>query len=236
MRAAEHSSVQGRSAHSILSSDELASVLSHGLDLPLAALRASMESLNEVLPADAKGNGPLHHALREVGALGRNVRELVEFASAPEPMPLRCTASEIAVAARGALSPTDRPHVMVARLANAGTLHTDAPLLTRCLRRLIQNSLEAGSEHVLLTVRHENGYAKFTVIDASPQKFDAEWACSAFHSTKSNHLGLGLSIARRDVELLAGTLEIFRSDSNETSVVVTVPESASAPLNGSSRG
>ena len=187
-----------------------------------------MESLNETLPTDSKGNGPLDNALDEVNRLGRNVRELVEYASPPYPMPLRCTATEIAIAARNSLPIDVRGRVVLARISADGSIHTDAPLLTQCLRRLVENAIEAGSDQVLLVVRRENGHTSFSVIDGAASSFDADWALEAFNSTKRNHLGLGLAIAHRDVEALGGTLELLRSPQNETSVVVTIPDAAAS--------
>ena len=61
--------------------DELNDALANGLDLPLNALRASMEALNRTLPNDAPSNGVIAGALEEVDLLGRKVRELIEYTS-----------------------------------------------------------------------------------------------------------------------------------------------------------
>ena len=57
-------------------------------DLPVAALRASMEALSKELSRGDRGRGMIVGALEEVDRIGRNVQDLMEFAQAPEPLPL----------------------------------------------------------------------------------------------------------------------------------------------------
>jgi K+-sensing histidine kinase KdpD len=214
---------------------ELELALSQGLDIPLRALRASMESMSNELTREGDSAVLLSGVLEEVERLGRNVRELVEFASAPRPMPLACTVDEILISARSALSTTKRRRVTIAHAEEGSTLCVDGPLLARSLQRFLENALEAGSEHVLLIAHREDGATRFTVFDDAPQSFDAEWAVPAFHSTKRNHLGLGLSLAERDVALLDGSIEFSNCPRGNKCVAVFVPDhdpaKATNPIN-----
>ena len=201
----------------------MSQAIAEGLDLPLSALRASMESLNRMLPADVNGNGPLEGALDEVRRLGRNVRDLMEFTSPPNPLPMRCTANEIAMSAMRGLAPEHRSRVTVARVEAGGTMRADAPLLARNLRRLLQNALEAGTGDVFLIVRRESGKTSFSVTDRSSHSFDTRNARSPFQSSKARHLGLGLALTERDVALMNGTLEL-RCSPSRTYARVTIPD------------
>ena len=183
-----------------------------------------MEALNVSLATDAGNRGVLEGALEEVNRLGRNVRELMEYAMHPQPMPLRCTTAEIVHSACSGFSKAQRDRIVAAHASAGATLQTDAPLIGRCLGRVIENALESGSEEILVVVRQENGHTSFAVVDGSPSTFDSEWATSAFHSTKQSHLGLGLAITERDVALLKGTLRFERSELGETCVTITVPD------------
>ena len=207
---------------------ELELALSQALDLPLLALRASMESLEKSLSREGDSALILSGALDEVERLERNVRELVEFASAPEPMPLRCTVAEILLGARRGLAPELRRRVTVAHAEEDSTLHVDGPLLARSLRRFLENALEAGAENVLLSARRTGCSVRFTVVDDAPQPFDAEWALPAFRSTKRNHLGLGLALAKRDVALLDGSIEFSNGCHEDKLVTVVVPDASAA--------
>src|SRR6185436_14232221 len=115
--------------------------LAQGLDTPLAALRATMESLGQELQLEHGAVKPLRidGVLREVDRLGKNVRELCEFATPPVPRPLRCSLEEIVAAARAPLAPEQRARVIVARSEPGPDIDVDGPLLSGCLRRLLEN-------------------------------------------------------------------------------------------------
>ena len=203
---------------------DLELALSQGLDIPLLALRVAMESLNKALVRDGDSSLILSGALDEVDRLERNVRELVEFASEPTPMPLRCTVTEILLSARHGLRPELRGRVIMAHPEESSTLQVDGPLLARSLRRFLENAFEAGAEQVLMIARRGPHGTRFTVVDDAPQRFDAEWAVPAFRSTKRNHLGLGLSLAERDIALLDGTIEFSSGHRGGKFVTVTIPD------------
>ena len=207
---------------------DLRVALSQALDIPLGALRASMESLEKALAREGDSSLILTGALEEVDRLERNVRELVDFASQPKPMPLRCTVAEILLSATGSLPPEMRERVLIALAEEDSTLQVDGPLLARTLRRFLENALEAGAEQVLLSARHVSEGTQFTVVDDAPQHLDAEWAVPAFRSTKRNHLGLGLSLAKRDVALLEGSIEFVKGPRGDKFVTVTIPDRAAA--------
>ena len=61
--------------------------LRQALDLPLTALRASMESLSRLIKKQDGGALILDGAIKEVDRIERNVRELMEFASPPDSRP-----------------------------------------------------------------------------------------------------------------------------------------------------
>ncbi len=196
--------------------DELGPALARGLGLPLTALRASIESLREALSADSPGHHVASNVLQEVDRLNRNLRDLLDYASSPRPTPSRCTASEIALSARGALPESARARVTLARERTDATLRVDGPLLTRNVQRLLERALDEGSEEILLVVRQERGSTVFSVIGSSSPRA---------RSSRPRSTGLALSVARRDVETLQGTLEIRRSPSGETCATVILPDS-----------
>jgi len=209
----------------------LARALVQGLDTPLSALRATMESLGYELehsaPRPALRPQRLDGVLREVERLGKNVRELCDLAAPPVPQALACTLEEIVRAARAALPPEQRERVLIARSEAQATIDVDGPLVSQCLRRLLENALEAtpgsGDEPVLVVARCEAGEACFTVVDAAPSALGPGWQPVPFQTTKPNHLGLGLSLTQRDVALLAGRLEFLASGAGQTCVRISIP-------------
>lgn len=209
---------------------EVCDALSHGLDLPVAALRASMESLCTELAGSSVREPMLRSALEEVNRLGHNVQELVDYATPPNPRPLRCSVREILAQAARAADGTHRPRLILAQEEPRASLMVDGPMLAGALRRLVQNAFEAGAHEVLVSARRRADHTVFTVLDRASAAFDAAWAQLPFHSSKPNQLGLGLTLVKRDVELLGGTLEIHGNQPPTcvTSVVVTVPDAARA--------
>lgn len=206
---------------------ELETRLARSIDLPLAALRASLESLNHSLP----GEDPLGGVIDEVLRIGTNVRELVEFTCPPQPQPTRCQAAEITGSALRGLSDELRERILVAEIDSRCELSTDVSLVASALRRVIENALEAATDQVLLTVRQDDEFTTFSVIDHSAKSFDPHRAITPFHSTKSNHMGLGLALTRRDLGLVGGSLRIERTKREDTTVSLSVPNQSppSAP-------
>ena len=151
------------------------------------------------------------------------MRGLCELAAQPVPLPLSCSLEEIVSAARGGLTPEQRRRVLAARTEPGAAILVDGPLLSACLRRLIENALEATDGLVLLVARREREHASFSVVDDAPGGLGPDWRLVPFHSTKPNHLGLGLTLTRRDVGLLNGRLEFLSTPGSGTCVRITVP-------------
>jgi signal transduction histidine kinase len=204
----------------------LALALTKGLDTPLSALRATMESLgDELAAANLRVLRPqrIDGVLAEVERLGKNVRELCDFAAPPVPRAEACSLDEIVVAARAGLRPEQRGRVVAARCQPNATLEVDGPLLSGSLRRLLENALEATEELVLVVARQDGGEASFTVVDDAPSALGPAWRVAPFQSTKPNHLGLGLALTQRDVALLNGRLEFLSSPGGQTCVRISIP-------------
>jgi signal transduction histidine kinase len=224
MRTAEREQERVPGADVVRVDGSFSRALFQGLDTPLAALRASMESLGqEMLSTRAVKPLRIDGVLREVDLLGKNVRELCELASPPVPHALACSLEEIVSSARAGLSPEQRARVIAARTEPGARLQVDGPLLAACLRRLIENALEAAGGSVLVVLRRERDLASLSVIDGAPSHLAPDWQPVPFHTTKPNHLGLGLTLTRRDVELLNGRLEFLSTPGGDTCVRITIP-------------
>ena len=218
---------QPNSPQALLGRDgSFARALAQGLDTPLSALRATMESFGHELQAvsvrPAMRPQRLAGVLQEVERLGKNVRELCDFAAAPVPQALACTLDEIVTSARAQLWPEQREQVVAACEANV-SIDVDGPLLAGCLRRLLENALEATDELVLLVARRAGDGASFTVVDDAPSALGPDWQVVPFQTTKPNHLGLGLALTQRDVALIDGRLEFLSSPGGQTCVRISIP-------------
>ena len=201
-------------------SAEVGQALAQGLDLQLSALRASIESLRDVLSSDSATRQVASNVLQQVERLGRNVRDLTDYASPPRPRPTRCTASEIVLCARGALPEAARARVIVALERTDGILGVDGPLLVRNLLRLLERAIDLGSPEILLFARQERGRMVFGVVDA---------ASSPLSESRRRAADLSLALVGRDLELLDGRLEIRSSGPGENCVSLTLPVTPASP-------
>ena len=204
---------------------DLGRALAEGLNLPLSALRASMESLTEELARGGVGPLLIDGVLREVDRLGRNVQELLDYASPPVVRPLRCTLEEIVTNARRQLPAASRSRVIAAHERAGATIVIDGPLLSTCLRRLLENALEESSELVLVVVRQEKGRTSFTVLEDGQESLDADVARATLRTTRSNRLALGIAIAERDVAAMNGELEFLGCPAGGKLARLIVPDS-----------
>ncbi len=198
--------------------------LQAGLGIPVAALRASVEGLCSELRGLRPSPAAIPGVLEEVERLGRNVAGLVELARPAEPRPISCRLEEILRSASRAFVPFRRPRLVLARTERGAAVVTDGPLLARALERLVENGLEASDEDdVLLVARREPERVRFAVLNRSRGWLDPQWAMQPFHTTKPNRLGLGLTLAERDVRALGGRLRIETSALGDVRAEVLVP-------------
>lgn len=209
----------------------LSRALAQGLDRPLLALRASLETLGQELRQGPGSVAPMRidGVLGEFERLGKNVRQLLEYATAPAIHALDCSLEEIVQAARAPLASEQRERVVCARIEPGASLIVDGPLLATCLRRLLENALEAGTGTVLVVARRTEESTSFSVLDENgADAFGPEWHPTPFLTTKPNHIGLGLALTQRDVALLGGRLEFLRNPGGETCVRITLPSTENA--------
>jgi K+-sensing histidine kinase KdpD len=209
---------------------DLGLAMSRILRNPLAGLRASMESLVGELGEDATDASPettLKSALDQVTQLSRDVEALVDFA-APRPLaPLQCTLEEIVQAALCTLPGGLRARVRVARPEAPKSVLVDGPVLATCLGHLLESALEAssGDDWVLLQVRDEDGATLFAIVEGGDASL-LHPGSGHQDSTRRAHLGLGVSVAVRDIDRMGAHLLLGTTERGCSRVVVRLPVNA----------
>jgi K+-sensing histidine kinase KdpD len=182
-------------------------------------------STEDASRAGARAGGTLKGALEQVVRMSRDVETLVELA-APKPVaPLRCTVEEILQAALAMLPVEQRARVRVARPAPAHVLLVDGPLLSGSLGHLLESALDAADrdEWVLLQVRHEVDATLFAIVEGgSSSILQPGDLCRG--SLFEAHLGLGISLAVRDLDRMGVELEIDSTTRGCTRVLVQIPD------------
>ena len=98
--------------------------------------------------------------------------------------------------------------------------------LSSALSEIVKNACEAaprGSVHV--KVISENNWVKFKIVDsgAGVPEGDLEKIFLPFYTTKSKHLGIGLTIARRLLAIAGGNVSAFSGEGKGFYLEVAVP-------------
>lgn len=194
------------------------------MQTPLQALQAALESVGVGQINEAERDVVLRCAIEELRKLRRNVDALVEYTAPPTPVPMRCRVGEILLTVREQVGLESRSRLLVACDDHAPELMVDGPLLVRSLRRVVENALEAGSDQVLFASRDGGSGRTFAVMNNCPsQTLDPRDGAASFASTKTDHIGLGLTLAKRDLELMGGSLTVRRTFGGRTLVWAQLP-------------
>ena len=223
---------------------EMARQVAHDIKNPLTPIQLSAEHAQRI---NVDRGRPLSPALDEcMSAILSQVRllrqissEFSSFASSPTANPEPASVSELVEEViepyrRGLLTkvtldvdaPTDLPYAMV-----------DRTLLGRALTNVVENALHAmpGGGALSLRVFHaaasagspagSDGWIVLAVTDTGVGMDQQALAriFEPYFSTKATGTGLGLTIARRNIELLHGSIEVQSERGVGTTVTMRVP-------------
>lgn len=110
----------------------------------------------------------------------------------------------------------------------------DIKLMAQCLANLITNALEAGEPTVAVTIKastREN-ILQLTVTDNGRGigTEDLPFVFDPLYTTKSNHVGLGLTISQRIIEDHGGNIAIESDTGTGTIVTLSIPRERRRPV------
>ncbi len=213
---------------------EMARQVAHDIKNPLTPIQLNAEHLRRVhvdrgRPLDGMVDECVNNILLQVRLLRQLASEFSSFASSPQarpaPTPLGPLLDEILtpyqVALAGRITFTHEG-------AAALVLQVDRVLLARALTNVIENALHAMPGQGRLAVRAHPADAGRVRLDVEDSGIgmDAEALGRIFEpyfSTKATGTGLGLTIARRNVELNGGTIEVASTPGVGTTVSMWLP-------------
>jgi signal transduction histidine kinase len=213
---------------------EMARQVAHEIKNPLTPIQLNAEHLRRVHADRGEPLSPVLQdcvatILTQVKLLRQIASEFSSFASSPTAKPADVDPGallhEIVEPYRSALEERIRFDVDVP--ASLPRVHIDRTLVARSLTNIVENALHAmpGAGTLTVTARHENGRVSIRVSDAGVG-MDREALARAFEpyfSTKASGTGLGLPIAKRNVELSGGTIAIESERDHGTTVTITLP-------------
>jgi nitrogen fixation/metabolism regulation signal transduction histidine kinase len=218
---------------------EMARQVAHDIKNPLTPIQLSAEHLQRV---HRDRGGPLAPVLEEcVDAILTQVRLLRQIASEfsafassptprPSPTPVADLVEEVLRPYRAGLD--DRIRLSVDVAPELPPLEVDRTLVGRALTNLVDNALHAMPGAGVLAVRAARDEATGLVwisVEDTGVGVDAEALGRLFEpyfSTKAAGTGLGLTIAKRNIELNGGTIDVRSEKGAGTTVTVRLPQAA----------
>jgi signal transduction histidine kinase len=213
---------------------EMARQVAHEIKNPLTPIQLSAEHLRRVHadrgePLSPVLDGCVDSILEQVRLLRQIAGEFSSFASSPTPRPGRvevgALVEEVVAPYRAGLA--GRIEIQVDAPASLPPVVVDRTLIGRALTNVIDNALHAmpGQGGLFVTVRPEDAAVAVALRDTGVG-MDAEALARVFEpyfSTKATGTGLGLTIARRNVELNGGTISVDSAPGQGTTVTMRLP-------------
>jgi signal transduction histidine kinase len=122
---------------------------------------------------------------------------------------------------------SERIHIIENVSPDLPPLSLDRTLLARALTNVIENALHAmpGRGSLALTAARADGRVRLSISDTG-EGMDADALRRVFEpyfSTKTRGTGLGLPIAKRNVELNGGTIAVESQKGVGTTVTIELP-------------
>ena len=213
---------------------EMARQVAHEIKNPLTPVQLSAEHLLRVHADRGEPLSPVLEScvdsiLQQVRLLRRIASEFSSFAGSPRVAP-EPTALDRLVA--GVLDPyriglDDRVRLAVAVPATLPMLAIDPTLVSRALTNVIENALHAmpGGGVLTLEAAADGSGVRLAVRDTGVGLDDAALAriFEPYFSTRASGTGLGMAIARRNVELNGGTVDVASRRGEGTTVTLRLP-------------
>jgi signal transduction histidine kinase len=222
---------------------EMARQVAHDIKNPLTPIQLSAEHLRRVHHDRGEPLSPVLERcvdtiLSQVRLLRRISAEFSSFATTPTLRPEPCDPAEIVTEVAHHYQTGLPGHVRFRVAVEPGLpeLVIDRMLIARAITNLIENALQAmprGGE-VVLSAGVQDGAVTVTVSDTGVG-MDASALDRAFDpsfSTKTTGTGLGLPIARRNVELHGGSVAVTSVPGQGTTVLIRLPIGVGEPPTG----
>jgi nitrogen fixation/metabolism regulation signal transduction histidine kinase len=212
---------------------DMARQVAHDIKNPLTPIQLSAEHVRRVNVDRGRPLSPVldecvRAILTQVKLLRQISAEFSSFASAPTPRP---EPSALAELVHDVVEPyragLERVTIAVDVPKALPLVNLDPTLFARALTNMIENALHAmpGGGTLRIVARQETNTAVVEVSDTGVgmDADDLKKIFEPYFSTKATGTGLGLTIAKRNIELNGGTIEVRSQRGVGTTVVITLP-------------
>ncbi|MDH3377766.1 MAG: ATP-binding protein [Gammaproteobacteria bacterium] len=210
---------------------EMASAVAHGFRNPLASLRTSAE-----LALDDGSLNAAHESLidvtDEVDRLEKWVRDLLTYSRPANGHTEKLQVNDVVSSCMlGFTEQIDRQNICIAEgnAEDLPTVRASAAALSQVFNSLIANALEAmpgGGQLAVttcLTPDRRNVEVSISDTGSGIRDGDMHKLFQPFFTTKRTGLGVGLSLAKRIIERIDGSIEVKSEHGRGTTMTVRVP-------------
>lgn len=208
---------------------EFMRMLAHELGNPVASIRMSAEMMLGELPNDIRDQLS-QIVFDEAIRLETLIEGAVYYSTLQAGSPLRLDVEPLIQAA---IQQVDGSPELQSEIDPDGprAISGDATQLTRLLREVLTNAVQAGATEIKVHVASRGDESIFTVEDNGEGIPDDKLSVvsAPFYSSRDGQLGLGLPIARKIAEQHGGSIDIGSSASGGTSVTLALPSARPHP-------
>jgi signal transduction histidine kinase len=213
---------------------DMARQVAHDIKNPLTPIQLSAEHAQRVNADRGRPLSPVldecvHAILTQVKLLRQISAEFSSFASSPTPRPEPTAVGDIIdeVVEPYRTGLAGRIAIMVHTAPGLPNAVIDRTLFARALTNVVENALHAmpGKGSLTITTRAEDEGVVVEITDTGVG-MDPESIAKIFEpyfSTKATGTGLGLTIAKRNVELNRGTIDVRSQRNVGTTVTIRLP-------------
>lgn len=186
---------------------EMSAVLAHEIRNPLASLKGTAQLLREQMPDDSKQRRKVDRIVDEAVRLEALSSTLLDFVRSGSVAREPVDTLSLVTSSADTVAPE---RVQVKSDGAAPSWSLDPLRMRQVVTNLIENAVHASPAGTPIDVRvgTSNDLLTITVRDRGPGLGGGRDAIfDAFHTTRTKGSGLGLTIARRIVEMHGGTLQ-----------------------------
>ncbi len=217
---------------------DMARQVAHDIKNPLTPVQLNAEHLRRVHDDRGAPLGPVldecvDNILRQVRLLRQLASEFSSFATSPtarrQPTSLQDLVGEVVGPYRAGLA--SRVRITSDLSPTLPLLMVDKTILARALTNIVENALHAmpdGGALQLAARQLDHDRVELAIADTGVGMDDASLAriFEPYFSTRASGSGLGLTIAKRNVELNGGTIDVESAKGKGTTVRLTLPTAA----------
>ena len=206
----------------------MGAVVAHELKNPLAGLRGALEVIGRRMPSDSSDRRIIREMVTRIDSLNQMVQDLLVFARPSPPKIVQVSMSAIVGETIALLASDPAMRGMTVDVSGADlVVPADPAMMKGVLLNLIINAAQAMGRQgrIALTLSTTNGNCEISVADHGPG-IPEELHDKIFHpffTTKHRGTGLGLSVARRTVEMHGGTIRFECPGQGGTVMTVCLP-------------